>query len=345
MDNYIQFDTSERIIGGKNVCDAIETEKKIIFNESYIVIGSCLRCPEVYACYDLTVEGSIIVDKIEVRGILFVSGNIKAKSLSCEKTIICKGNIEADEVFADEIIANNIFVNSIHCSGNLVSRATVDARESVNVDNTIFAMEGILGSGSFSAKNSVAVEYVEIDGSISGKVMELDREANDEDEVNLSKASLDELATALNSKIIESLREAGEIGEEELLDCINNVSSLDNHMLVDWKNLSARLVEISYLDRLDNLRDYLLVLLAKKVFPKEFTEYETVEHIFSKFLVEAEANISNLQFHAEDVSDIANSIRIILLCENEIGIDKKEALDRVFQSIGIKYKTIESFIG
>lgn len=345
MDNYIQFDTSETIIGGKNICEAVETDKRLIFNESYTVIGPYLKAPEIYACYDLTVEGSIIVDKLEVRGSLFVSGNIKAKILSCEKSIICKGNIESDELFADEIISNNVFANSINCSGNLISRATIDARESVNVDNNVFAVEGILGTGSYSARNSVAGEYVEIDGSITGKVLELDRISKGTEEIHLANATLDNLTEAINEKIIESLRNAGEIGEEELLECISKISSLDNQMISDWKKLSRSVVELSYVDHLDNLRDYLFVLFAKRVFPREITEYETVEHVFSKLLDEAESNVDRLQFHADDVYEIANSIRIVLLCENEIKIDKKEALDRIFQSIGIKYKTIESFLG
>lgn len=85
MSEFIQFDTASAKVGGENVLQAMQSDKKLIFNESYTVMGGTLKAPAIYTCYDFVVIGNVEADDIDVQGNLLVTGNIKAKTLSCLK--------------------------------------------------------------------------------------------------------------------------------------------------------------------------------------------------------------------------------------------------------------------
>lgn len=347
MSEYIQYDTSELIVGGVNIAEALQSDKKLVFNESYTITGIKVTAPSVYACYDLTVIGDFEVDEIEVRGNLYVMGNIRAKKISCLKSIICSGDIDAETIFVSEIVANDIVCSSISCTGNVVVRTTIDIVESLQSEKSIMAGEGILGSGRFSAKNAVAAEYFDFEGDVLGKVMELDTDSTFGEPHALSSedVSFDEISTILKKKISDELHKAGEVDEDQLVEFVKQLSETDNDMLSDWMSLTEDLVEISYKDKITNLRDYLIVIMATKLLPEEIIGYETIEHVFDNLLIEAEKELDTLQFHAKKIEDLAYALKIVILCENELRIDQDEAFDRIFQSIGIKFKTVKSFLG
>lgn len=347
MGDFIQYDTSEIVVGGVNIAEATQNSKRLVFNESYTVAGERISAPSLYACYDLTVIGGLDVEEVEIQGNLFVMGNIKAKKLSCLKSIICSGDIEAETIFSSEIVANNIACSSISCSGNVVVRTTIDVREDLQSEKSIMAGEGILGRGHFSAKNAVAVEYFDFEGKVLGKVMELDTDATfgAPHAASAEELSFDEASTLMKRKISEELQKAGEIDEDQLVGFVKKISETDADLLSDWENLTADLVDLSYKDRIANLRDYLIVIMATKLLPEEIVGYETIEHVFDNLLIDAENEIDDLPFHAKSIEDFAYALKVVTLCSNELRIDKDEALDRIFQSIGIKYKTVRSFIG
>ena len=347
MSDFIQYDTSELLVGGVNIAEAIQSDKKLVFNESYTITGIKVKVPSVYACYDLTVVGDLEVDDVEVRGNLYVMGNIKTKRISCLKAIICSGDIDAESIFASEIVANDIVCASISCSGNVVVRTTIDVGESLQSEKSIIAGEGILGSGRFSAKNAVAVEYFDFEGEVLGKAIELDTEATfgEPHIVSPEGISLDEASVILKKKISEELRKAGEVDENQLIQLVKRLSDTDEGMLSDWMMLTRDLVELSYKDKITNLRDYLIIIMAAKLLPKEIVRYETIEHVFDILLIEAEKRLDSLPFHAENVEDLAFALKIVTQCDNELRIDQEEVLDRIFQSVGIKYKTVKSFLG
>ena len=108
MSEYIQFDTSATRIGGENLTEAVQCDKRLVFNESYTVVGRKLKAPSIYASYDLTVNGDVEANEVEIRGNLFVYGNIKAGTISCLKCITCSGNIEAENILGEEIVSENI---------------------------------------------------------------------------------------------------------------------------------------------------------------------------------------------------------------------------------------------
>ncbi len=347
MSDFIQYDTSEQIVGGVNIAEAIQTDKRLVFNESYTITGIKVAAPSVYACYDLTVIGDLDVEEIEVRGNLYVMGNIKTKKLSCLKSIICSGDIDAETIYGSEIVANDIVCSSISCTGNVVVKTTIDVGESLQSEKSIMAGEGILGSGRFSAKNAVAVEYFDFEGEVLGKVMELDTDATfgEPHAVHSEEVSFDEASTMLKKKISEELQKAGEVDEDQLVEFVKRLSETDIDMLSDWEKLTKDLVELSYMDRITNLRDYLIIVMATKLLPEEIVGYETIEHVFDNLLIKIENELDTLPFRAKSVEDFAYALKVVTLCSNELQIDQDEALDRIFQSIGIKYKTVKSFLG
>lgn len=346
MRDYAQFDTSETVVGGVNVAEAVSSDKKLVFNESYTVAGKKLTAPSVYACYDLTVIGDMEVEEIEVKGNLYVMGDIKAKQLSCLKAIICSGDIDSATISGTEIVANNIVCNSITCPGNIVVRTTIDISESLKTEEAVMAGEGILGSGQFLAKNTVAAEYFEFHGDIQSKVLELETNATfgKSHTTSPEEETLEALSAKLKEKIADKLKKAGEVNEDQLVKLVDQLSTIDKDMLVDWKRLTENLIELSYLDKVTNLRDYLIIIMATKLLPKEIIGYETIEHVFGELLPEVEKELDTLPFHAKNIEDLAYALKIVTLCETELRIDKNEVLDRIFQSIGIKYKTVSSFL-
>ena len=111
----IKFSSKEST--NHNVVDAINTDKDITFKESYIVVGELLKGRNIYANYDLRIMGDIEADSITVLGNLYVSGDIRAKKLSCSKKVICEGDIDSDEIIIDD----SVFSNNIACSSIIAS--------------------------------------------------------------------------------------------------------------------------------------------------------------------------------------------------------------------------------
>ena len=347
MSDYIQYDTSEHVVGGVNIAEAIQTDKKLVFNESYTITGNKVSAPSIYACYDLTIIGDLEAEEVEVRGNLYVTGIIKAKKLSCLKSIICSGDIDAEIIYGSELVANDIVCSSISCTGNIIVRTTIDVGETLQSEKSVMAGEGILGGGHFSVKNAVAVEYFDFDGDVLGKVMELDTDATfgEPHTAPSEEVSFDEASAIFKTKISEELKMAGEVDEDQLVNFVKRLSETDTDMLSDWEKLTQDLVELSYVDKITNLHDYLIIIMATKLLPEEIVGYETIEHVFDNLLIEAEKELDTLPFHAKCIEDFAYALKVVTLCNNELRIDQDEALDRIFQSIGIKYKTVKSFLG
>lgn len=348
MSDLIQYDTSTTVVGGMNIAEAVQEDKRLVFNESYTVAGTVLSAPSVYACYDLTVLGNLEVDDIEVRGSLLVLGDIKAKRLSCLKTITCGGNIGVDVIFGNEIVAKDIFCEKLSCTGSIIARATLDIGETLEAEKAVITGEGILGAGRFSAKYAATAEYFDFQGEVLGKVIELETDAmlrEPNKNVSPESMSFEEITAILKEKIVAELAKAGEVDEDELLEFIKQVSTVDNYMLCDWRELAGKLVELSYQDKITNLRDYLYVVMATKLLPEEIIAYETLEHVFGQMFTDAEAHLQALTYSTNNVSEIAYSLKIVDLCQDEIRMERDDIIDKIFQSIGIKYKTVKTFLG
>lgn len=345
MSEFIQFDTASAKVGGENVLQAMQSDKKLIFNESYTVMGGSLKAPAIYTCYDFVVIGNVEADDIDVQGNLLVTGNIKAKTLSCLKAITCGGKIEAEKILGNEIVAENISCNTLSCGGNVIIRSVIDVQDSITVDKSVMTGEGILGSGSFSAKNAVAAEFFEFDGEVRGKVLELATDAAfGEPHQSTGDDAIVVFSAQLAEVISSSLSAAGAVDEDTLIKTVAKISAIDENQIADWERLSKKLAELSYFDKITNFRDYLYIVMAKKLLPKEITDYETLSHLFGDMLADAEQKLDSMEFHAKTIEDIAYALKIISMCENDIKIDKDEAYDKILQKLGVKYKTAIKYL-
>lgn len=334
-----QFDTSETIISGKNIAEAASYDQPIYFNESYIVTGD-IKAPRVYGCYDLIILGDLMADEIEVKGELTVTGKIYAKVLTVEKSLICKGKVNSGEIaVSGNLQAESIYCDVLHCFGNVVVQTIADIKEEIETKNVFVALEGIIGQGSMSSSKTVTGEYFEFEGKIAGRVIDLGEEDNSKE--NLEKSYIEEF----KNKISDELQKNGNMDEEHLRKSVHGIAELDCSHWCEWGNLIDRIIDLSYEDNIQNFRDYLLVLFANRIFPKEVTSYETLSHVFRKMLREAEVKCMDLSYMAQNVEELSQSIKIIIYCEELLAIDKKAALDKVFQSVGIKYGTVERFLG
>lgn len=345
MSEFIQFDTASAKVGGENVLQAMQSDKKLIFNESYTVMGGTLKAPSIYTCYDFVVIGNVEADDIDVQGTLLVTGNIKAKTLSCLKTITCGGKIEAEKILGNEIVAENISCNTLSCGGNVIIRSVIDVQDSITVDKSVMTGEGILGSGSFSAKNAVAAEFFEFDGEVRGKVLELATDAAfGEPHQSTGDDAIVVFSAQLAEVISSSLSAAGAVDEDTLIETVAKISAIDENQIADWERLSKKLAELSYFDKITNFHDYLYIVMAKKLLPKEITDYETLSHLFGDMLADAEQKLDSMEFHAKTIEDVAYALKIISMCETDIKIDKDEAYDKILQKLGVKYKTAIKYL-
>lgn len=350
MGEYVQYDSSSLVISGENIAEAVQVDKKLIYNESYTLIGSKLSSPSIHACYNLTVLGDLEIDEIEVKGKLTVLGNIKAKRINCLKTLICEGNIDAEVLFiGSDLIADNLSCKQLSCSGHVFARTTIDIGQNIRVEGSVMAGEGIVGGGIFESKNAVAGEYFEFVGAVNSKVLELETDTSFGDSsgrkgTDALEYTLEELLPLIKSKLTEGLIQSGNIGENELLQFVKNISDYYAETVADWLPLTEYLVEFSYLDEIKNLRDYLILTMAKNVLPQEILSYETLNHLYSDMFSEATKNVDDLEYKATSVEDLIMSMKIVLNYHDELPIDKDVAFDKIFQSIGIKYKTVKSFL-
>ena len=261
------------------------------------------------------------------------------------KQLICSGNIDAETILGNEIIANDIKCSDVSCTGNIIARTTIDVNGSLKTDNSVMAGEGILGTGCFWAKNAVAVEYFSFpDSEIHGRVLEMD---TDEifGEPFQEEEDIDVLFSKLKVRIADELEREGKIDKEHLVELVGKLSAMDVNSLIDWESITGKLIELSYAEKITNLRDYLILVMAKNSFPEQIIGYEIIGHVFDKMLLEAEKEVDTLPFHAYNINELAYALKIVCICEDEIKIAKDEALDRIFQSIGIKYKTVKAFLG
>lgn len=73
-----------------------------------------------------------------------------------------------------DLVVDSVKCENFTCDGNALIRTTIDIERYARIDKTIVAYEGVIGEGSFSAKNAIANEYFEFSGDIEGKIVELD---------------------------------------------------------------------------------------------------------------------------------------------------------------------------
>ena len=334
MPEIIQFDKSEKVSSGKNITDSASYGQPVYFHESYIVTGD-LKAPKVYGSYDLVILGDLTADEIEVKGKLTVTGKIRTRDLYVEKSLVCGKEIASGRiVVSGNLQAESIYCDVLNCYGNVVVQTIAEVNKEIEAHNSFVALEGIIGKGNICSSKIITGEYFEFEGKVTGQVIDLGGEDTSEDYIEEFK-----------NKICDEIQMNGDMDEEHLSKFVHEIAELDHSHWFEWADLIDRIIDISYDDSVQNFRDYLLILYANRIFPKEITSYETLNHVFQEMLKESQCKCTEMSYSAQNVEEVSQSIRIIAYCEEQLTIDKKDALDKVFQSIGIKYKTVEGFLG
>lgn len=348
-----QYDTSDTIIGDKNILEAFDCEDIVLFNESYVVIGEETHARIIRAAYDLTIIGHLSASEIQVNGTLTVTGSLVAQKVNCSNNLLCQGNVTVDDIYVGgDMIADSVKCSHFMCDGNAIIRTTIDIDKSSRTEKTMVACEGIIGGGTFAAMNAIANEYFEFDGDIEGHIVEL------ETETTLSEVSASAPAVAADfsampieealAKIAERIRNEyarmEELDEDALLDLTQKLSSSSLGELENIGNLFEQLTQISYKDEIDDLGDYLVIEYAKKSLPSQLYRYETVEHVDSILLPKAAAMLEELEFIPSSVEKIAQSLHIIMQLQGNLPLSTEALCDKVFSSVGLRFATVKSIM-
>lgn len=349
--SLIQYDGEHDGIAGKNVIEAFEGNDSVIFNETYTIIGEHTEALKIHAMYDLTIMGDVTVQECVVNGSLTVIGNARIKNLNCANGFICKGDLYSDTIYVGgDMIVDSIVCDELICDGNVAIQTTVNINQNAKIAKTMFACEGIMGAGKFSALNAIANEYFEFDGDYEGKIVELEMDTTISDAVPVKAASTEtteEIITLANQKLVEEYSKCVELDEKQIIEHLRSLSAIENNALKALpvvELLFSRLTEMSYQDRIETIEDYLTVLVAQKTLPAEVYSYESIDHIGKLYLPKAQSEIGELSFEPTSIQQFAKVLSMAVQFEEELSDDWELIMDRLFESVGLKYTTVSSMI-
>lgn len=350
--SLVQFDGESEGIAGKNVIEAFESNNSVIFNETYIIVGEHTKALKIHAMYDLTIMGDLTVQECVVNGSLTIIGDAHISSLTCYNTFLCKGYLHSDKIYVGgNMNVGAIDCDEIICDGNVVLQTTANINQSAKIGKTMVACEGIMGAGTFSAVNAIANEYFEFDGEYEGKILELVTDSTISDTTPVKVApceTAEEIIDLANQKLAEEYEKCPELDEEEIIERLKKLSAIQSvglKTLPIVEPLFAKLTEISYRDRIETVDEYLTVLTAQKILPPEIYNYESVEHINKLFLPKARSETDELRFAPCTVEQFSRVLSMAVAFEEELSADWEPLLDKIFESIGLKYSTVSSMIG
>lgn len=267
-----QYDSSDIIIGDKNILEAIDCEDVVLFNESYVVIGEETHARIIRAAYDLTIIGDLSASEIQINGTLTVTGSLVAQKVNCSNSLLCQGNVTVDDIYVGgDMIAASVKCSDFMCDGNAIIRTTIDIDKSSRTEKTMVACEGIIGGGTFAAMNAIANEYFEFDGDIEGHIVELETETTLSEisapasaaVADFSELSIEEALAKIAERIRAEYARMEEMDEEALLKLTQKLSSGTLGELEGVGKLFEQLTQISYKDEIDDLGDYLVIAYAK----------------------------------------------------------------------------------
>ena len=347
----IQYDGEDGCIAGKNIIEAFRGKDSVIFNETYFIIGIHTEALKIHAMYDLTILGDVTVQECVVNGTLTIIGNARITNLTCQNKLICIGDIHSEKVYVGgDLIVNSIDCNEIICEGNTVVQTTANINQTAQIAKTIVACEGIMGAGKFAAQNAIANEYFEFDGEYAGKILELETNATISDTNSkkvVANETIEDIIKLANQKLTEEYNKCTSLDEEQLIDRLSFLQSIENKELKSLpiiEPLFSKLVELSYKNRIETIEEYLTVLIANELLPKEIFSYESIDHIGKLYLPKAHDEASNLIFKPTTIEQFAQVLSMIVSCKEKIAGERDILMDTIFESVGLKYSTVSSMI-
>ena len=349
--SLIQYDGEASCIAGKNVIEAFEGNDSIIFNETYMIVGEHTKALKIHAMYDLTIIGDVTAQECVINGSLTIIGDAHIANLTCYNTFICKGNLHADKIYVGRnIIVGSIDCDDIICDGNVVLQTTANINQNAKIGKTMVACEGIMGAGTFSAINAIANEYFEFDGEYEGKILELETDATISNTVPVKAApceTIEDIINLANKKLEEEYDKCPDLDEEEIIKHLKKLGAIQSRelkFLPIVEPLFTKLTEISYQDRIETIDEYLTVLMAQKMLPTEVYKYESVDHVGKLFLPKAQNEIDELGFEPCTIEQFSRVLSMAVKFEEVLSADWEILMDKVFESIGLKYSTVSSMI-
>lgn len=350
--SLVQFDGESNGIAGKNVIESFDGDDSIIFNESYIVIGEYTEAQKIHAMYDLTIMGDVTVQECIVHGSLTIIGTARIANLICYNGFICKGDLYSDKIYVGgDMIVDSIVCDELVCDGNVAIQTTVDINQSAKISKTMVACEGIMGAGTFSATNAIVNEYFEFDGEYEGKIVELKMD-NTISDFTLAKTkpteTVQDIIEIANQKLVEEYGKCPLLDEEAIIEHLQNLSTIENkelRYLPIIEPLFLRLTEISYQDKIETVEDYLTVLTAQKILPSVVFSYESIEHVGNLFLPKAQKEMEELTFAPSSIEQFTKVLSMAVQFEGQLSEDWELLMDKIFESVGLKYLTVSSMIG
>lgn len=330
----IQYETSDILVGNTNIAEAIETSDDLLFSETYVVTGAKLSANKIHANYDLIIIGDLEAEDIEVNGELVVNGNLKAEKVRCLK-LVCTGKTQVGCLLCDEdVLAKFVTGNSVHIQGSLLVTDTIIIDDECSVDRNIMAGEGISGSGILHANSTIVGEYFDFDGNIETNVYEI--ATMFESVVSKSSESDDsqiqDYDKRLEKLLDNFLKDIIQEEEDTILEEISKCAKVQKVSFEELYYLFCEIDRISYVDKICNLRDCLLVKYAENVFPESILTYETVEHVFTDMIKSVDE--SELEYSAENLIQFIFSLKIVSTVLRD---NLEEYADKIFSSIGLKY--------
>lgn len=350
-DSLIQFDGEADRIAGKNVIEAFEGNDSIIFNETYMIVGKHTRALKIHAMYDLTIVGDVTVQECVINGSLTIIGNAYISNLTCYNFFICKGSLRSDIMYVGgNIIADSIVCNDMICDGNVVLQTTANINKNAKIGKTMVACEGIMGAGEFSAKNAIANEYFDFDGKYEGKILELEKDETMRDTIPVKTTpseTVEEILDLANKKLAEEYARYPDLGEEEIIDHLKKLGALQSDglkILPIAEPLFSKLTEISYRDHIETVDEYLIILMAHKMLPTEIYNYESIDHIGKILLPRAQNEIEELRFEPCTIEQFSQGLSMAIKSEEDLLTDWEMLMDKIFESVGLKYATVSSMI-
>ena len=376
-----QIDSSSSISDKENIFIGSSIDSGVVFNESYTIVGDVDIDKFVIANYDLTVVGSVNCLELEVKKSLTVRGNIECSKLTCNGFLDVTGEIRCKEIVVGEwISAGAIICDKITCS-NVVVQTIIECEEHLESDNSIVACEGVISSGDVKAQYIYAVDYFDHSGDVEGNVYEASTAENPAQKVieKIVERVVEKKVEVPVTKIVEkrvevpvpqivekrievpvhkkyNAKEASllwknmmkefyhsiiNLDEEEFCASIKEMGNNEPPRMNDIHDMLSRIIEISYLSKITNFYDFLVVIAAKEFLPEELKQYDTVDGVFTVMFDEAVDDVVDMDFSANSVNEFQYALWVIVNYSDKLGIPVAIAFDKVFSSVGLRYTTVE----
>lgn len=341
----IQFDSEGHILGNANIVEALATDGDVVFSKSYIVVGENLQARRIHASYDLDIMTDVYAESVNVNGNLLVKGDIEADELTCHGTFVCMGEVRVKKLNVESYaMVGSVVGENVYSGGDLFVKTTIDTSRSFVSEGVVVAGEGILGDGSFQAKAAIANEYFEFSGNRKSKIFEISEmefsSADEEQAADTEKMEVAKATRLFNGVLVKSLNEWNKFEKEELNARLHEIitSMYDLHFL---NRIINKVIKISYEQEIENFRDYLYILCARNIFPKELAEHKEFEYVLGKMFPEATAKVDKMEYKASNVGEFSCSLHILDVYQNQLPISLEEGADKIFSSIGLRYSTVK----